>query len=103
MCVYDAYKPVWVCACMRYLLHGADEVLGGLADLPAHRGGPALIGGVGPAVAVHLHRVAGLGRPAQLVVHQEVDRKHIQTLEGVRRESGSGMFPKGSQEHACIS
>lgn len=72
-----------MCVWGGYLLHGADEVLGGLVDLRPYGGGtpyPAVVGGVWAAVAVHLHCVAGLGWPTQLVVHQEVHRKHVQAL-----------------------
>ena len=72
-----------VCLLLSYLLHGTDEVLGGLVDVPAHGGGPALlVGGVRGIMAAHLHRVARFSRPAQLVVHDEVHGKHIQALGG---------------------
>lgn len=65
-----------------HLLHGTDEVLCRLADLSSPHCGcsAALKHSVGTVMAVHLHCVSSLGRPAQLVMHEEVDRKHVQAL-----------------------
>lgn len=66
-----------------HLFHGTDEVLCRLADLSSPYCGcsAALKHSVGTIMAVHLHCVRRLGRPAQLVMHQEVDSKHVQTLQ----------------------
>lgn len=65
-----------------YLLHGADEILSGLADVAADGGGSSpLVGRLRAILAAHLHGVAGFGRPAQLVVNDKVDRKHIEALK----------------------
>lgn len=67
---------------LSHLLHGTDEVLCRLADLSSPHCGcsAALKHSVSTVMAIHLHSVSRLGRPAQLVVHEEVDSKHIQAL-----------------------
>lgn len=64
-----------------HLLHGADEVLRGLADVAPDGGGPSpLVGRLRAVVAAHLYGVTGFGWPAQLIVHDKVDCKHVQAL-----------------------
>lgn len=68
---------------MSHLFHGTDEVLCRLADLSSPHSGwsAALKHSVSTVMAVHLHSVSRLGRPTQLVMHEEVDSKDIQTLQ----------------------
>lgn len=72
-----------------YLLHGADKILSWFANFTPNSGGSrSLVGRVGAVVAAHLHCVAGFSWPTPLVVHDEVHRKHVQTL---RRKTGSSI------------
>lgn len=66
-----------------HLLHGADEILSRLADVAAADGGGSspLVGRLRAVVAAHLHGVAGFGWPAQLIVHDKVDGKHVEALK----------------------
>lgn len=68
---------------MSHLFHGTDEVLCRLADLSSHHRGcsAALKHSVSTVMAVHFHSVSCLGRPTQLVMHEEVDSKHVQSLQ----------------------
>lgn len=65
-----------------HLLHGADEILSGLADVAPDGGGPSpLVGRLGTVVAAHLDGVTGFGWPAQLIVHDKVHCKHVEALK----------------------
>lgn len=70
-----------------HLLHGADEVLSRLADVTTDGGGTSpLVERLGTVVAAHLHRVASFGGPAQLIVHDKVNCKHVEALKGKKKK-----------------